>query len=359
VIAWSAALAAAVSLPATATAHHAAAYDETRIVAIDGTVTGVSWANPHVRLTVEVGAPGRGERWLLEGGAVNALERWGIAPTRFAVGDAIHAEGPLSRRAEHAMIAATVRLADGAEIVLRPDVAARLGLNAIGLAGLFPPPATPSVTDPGAADAGGAAADPGAAAEGNGGTAGLFRVWTPRRFPTAGASPLPLTSAARATAAEYDVLEDDPALRCEPPGLPHMLQTPYPIEFSNRGDRIVMRFEEWSGERTIYMNPRNGPPTQDPSPIGVSFGRWEGTTLAIFTTYLDARLFDATGTPLSRAATVLERYTPSADGRTLVWQATVTDPVTFTAPVTLEGAMAYVRGETIKPYECRVLEPSL
>jgi Family of unknown function (DUF6152) len=327
-------------------------------VTIDGTITGVSWENPHVRLTVEVGPPGGGERWLLEGSAVNALERWGIAPTRFVIGDGIHAEGPLSPRAEHAMIAATVRLADGEQIALSPDVAARLGLDPAGLAELFPPPAaTDAATDP-AATATGDAMDA-AADSGKGGPAGLFRVWTPRRFPAAGASKLPLTATARAAAAEFDVLEDDPALRCVPPGLPRMLETPYPIEFVERDDRVVMRFEEWAGERTVYMNPRNGPPTQDASPTGVSFGRWEGTTLAIFTTYLDAALFDATGTPLSRAATVLERYTPSADGRALVWHATVTDPATFTAPVVLEGAMAYAPGETIKPYECRVLEPSL
>lgn len=194
--------------------------------------------------------------------------------------------------------------------------------------------------------------------------AGIFRVWTPGGLASRSTDALPLTQRARAAADEraaagLDGLVDDPAPRCEAPGLPRMLDTPHSIEFVDRGDRILMRFEEWSDERTVYMDPRKGPPTQAHSPTGVSFGRWEGPTLAIFTTYLDARFFDDAGTPLSRAATVLERYTPSADGRRLRWRATVTDPATFTVPVVLEGEMTRAAGKTLEPHACRGFEPSL
>jgi len=325
-----------IALPAIAAAHHSALYDDTRVVSIEGTITAVAWVNPHVRLTVEVIDPGgRAEAWSLEGGSVNVLERWGIEPTRIAVGDRVRAEGPVSLRGAHDMIAATLALGDGTEVVLRPDVAARLGLSDAAVFGLFPPPASPrDGVEP----------------------RGIFRVWTPRERPSTDPKTLPLTAAARAAAGDYDALEDDPALRCEPPGMPLMLETLYPVEFVDRGDRVLMRFEEWAGERTIYMDPRNGPPTQEPSPAGVSFGRWEGKALAIFTTYIDTPYFDRLGTPLGRSATVLERYTPSEDERGLRWQATVTDPATFTAPVVLDGFMAYEPGETVKSYDCTVLE---
>ena len=163
----------------------------------------------------------------------------------------------------------------------------------------------------------------------------LFGAWAP--VPDAApAAELPL----RASARERAALE--PAADSEPPGMPAMLETTQAIEFEADADRVVMRFAEWDTARTIYMNPRNGPPIQEHSPHGVSFGRWEGETLAIFTTYISYPYFDRRGTPQSRDVTVLERYTPSADSARLEWRVTVTDPATFTGPVTRRGAMVPV-----------------
>jgi len=138
-------------------------------------------------------------------------------------------------------------------------------------------------------------------------------------------------------------LKAPPPARAEPecaaPGMPALLDTRAAIEITQRGDRILMRYVEWDTTRTVYTNPRSGPPTQEPSPLGVSFGRWEGQTLAIFTTYIAHPYFDRSGTRQSAAVTVLERYTSSADRTRLEWKATVTDAATFTAPVAIAGAM--------------------
>lgn len=333
VFAWAAASLVHLSAPVDAFGHHSGLYDETNVIALEGVITEVAWINPHVRLTLETAAAdGITEVWEIEGTSINALERWGIARERFNVGDRVGVRGPSSRFGRNAMIGAVVQWPTGEQVVLWPNVAARLGLAETGVAGagLFPPP-------------GGAALAAGA-------PQGVFRVWTPRGRPSA--VELPLTAQARAAASEYSALDDDPALRCEPPGMPVMLDTPYPVEFVDRGDRIVMRLEEWDGLRTIYLDPRNGPLVQEHSPNGVSFGRWEGATLAIFTTYIDYPYFDDLGTPQSRDVTVLERYTPSGDESRLDWQVTVTDPATFTAPVVRRGFMAYEPGEQIKPYNC-------
>jgi hypothetical protein len=169
-------------------------------------------------------------------------------------------------------------------------------------------------------------------------TSAIFRVWTPRgRTETV---ELPLTERAREAVLAYDVPQDDAAPGCEsPPGMPVMLNTSLAIEFVARGDQILMRFAEWDAERTIYMNPRNGPPVQEHSPMGVSFGRWEGQTLAVFTTYISYPYFDDRSTPQSTAVTVLERYTPSEQGTRLDWRVAVTDPATFTTPVVRDGHM--------------------
>jgi hypothetical protein len=328
--------------PAALDAHHSGLYDEQDIVAIEGTITSIAWVNPHVRLTLETtAADGTAELWEIEGTSINALARWGIERDRFEVGERISVKGPRSRFSRNAMIGATVQWPNGEQVVLWPNVAARLGLADTGVAGLFPPPAAP---EPGAPVTAGVPSAP---------ARGIFRVWTPRGRPSA--EELPLTEQAREKAVAYDALEDDPALRCEPPGMPAMLDTPYPIEFVDRGAEILMRFEEWDGERTIYLNPGAGPPVQAHSPKGVSFGRWEGAALAIFTTYISYPYFDDRGTPQSSVVTVLERYSPSADGARLDWEVTVTDAATFTSPVVRRGFMAFEPGEEIKPYHCTLL----
>jgi len=129
---------------------------------------------------------------------------------------------------------------------------------------------------------------------------------------------------------------------CAAPGMPAVLDTPAPVEITLQGDKILIRYTEWDATRTVYTNPRSGPPTQQPSAFGVSFGRWEGETLAIFTTYIAHPYFDLAGTPQSAAVSVLERYTPSADGSRLESKVMVTDAATFTAPVVIAGSMAAV-----------------
>jgi hypothetical protein len=123
--------------------------------------------------------------------------------------------------------------------------------------------------------------------------------------------------------------------------MPAMLETAQPVEFVERADRILVRYAEWGAERVVYLRPGNGPPSGQRSPLGASFGRWEGSTLAIFTLYIDYPYFDARGTPQSKAVTVLERYTPSADGARLDYRVTVTDDATFTRPVVRHAFMTF------------------
>ena len=84
--------------------------------------------------------------------------------------------------------------------------------------------------------------------------ADIFRVWLPLERPNTGAgnTQYPLTEAGRAALADWDP-ENDPALRCIPPGVPTAMDNPYPIEFVDHGDVIELRLEEWDGLRTIYM----------------------------------------------------------------------------------------------------------
>jgi hypothetical protein len=246
-------------------------------------------------------------------------------------------------------------LADGEQVFLWPNMAQRLALADTGVDGLFPPPAARTdavaprdrVTVPELVDELVADRVP---------EMGIFRVWTPRgRPPALAADQLPLTVEARASLAEYDALTDDPALRCEPPGMPVMLDTPYPVAFIDQGDRILVRYEEWDAQRTIWMRAGGGPELQEHALRGISFGRWEGESLAVFTLYIDYPYFDDLGTPQSRDVTVLERYRPGADWSRLDWEVTVTDAASFTESVTRIGYYAWEPGEAIKPFECTLI----
>lgn len=332
------ALAFLVAAPSAALAHHSGLYDEQNVVAIDGTIAAVNWINPHVHIAVATAAPdGSASSWDVEATAINALERWGVKREWFTVGSRVVIKGPASRFERNSMAGATVDFADGRHVVLWPTIAGRLKLADTG--DLLPPRSA-------------AAGAPAPSSS----TRGIFKVWTPRGLLTRIAT-LPLTEGARAAREAYVPLRDDPALRCIPAGMPVLLDTPYPIELADRGDRIVMRLEEWDGERVIYMQPGGGPPVQDHSPNGISFGRWEGKTLAIFTTYIDYPYSDDRGTPQTKDVTVLERYTPSDDGARLDTEVTVTDPATYTTPLVRRGWMSFEPDQAIKPYRCTLTEP--
>jgi len=320
-----------IAAPTAGLAHHSGLYNDENVVAVAGTITAVSWINPHVHIAV---TDAGGNTWDVEATAINALDRWGVKREWFTVGSSVAVKGPASRFAPNAMAGAIVDFADGRHVVLWPSIAGRLKLADSG--DLLPP-----------------ARANGAAPEST--PLGIFKIWTPRGLLTRLAT-LPLTERARAAKDSYVAVDDDPALRCIPAGMPVLLDTPYPVEFVDEGDRIIMRLEEWDGARTIYMTPGGGPSVQERSPNGISSGRWEGKTLAIFTTYIDYPYSDDRGTPQSDAVTVLERYTPSEDGARLNTEVTVTDPATYTEPLVRRGWMSFDPDQTIKPYQCTLLE---
>lgn len=178
----------------------------------------------------------------------------------------------------------------------------------------------------------------------------LFKIWTPR-IETAPVQPEPLPLRRPSDAAPPEAGESA-ADDCAAPGMPLILDTLYPVEFVDDGDKILMRYAEWGLTRTVHLGQRDGTPHGGPTPLGESFGRWEGDTLAIFTLYIDYPRFDRHGTPQSPDVSVLERYTPSDDGRLLEWVVTVTDPATFTRPVVRRGQMTDLGTESLDVFRC-------
>ena len=81
----------------TVSAHHSfgAEFDANRPVKLQGTVVMMEWINPHSWLHIDVKDPvtGKVERWLVEGGAPNALIRRGWNKKSLMEGTPIIVEG--------------------------------------------------------------------------------------------------------------------------------------------------------------------------------------------------------------------------------------------------------------------------
>ena len=131
-----------------------------------------------------------------------------------------------------------------------------------------------------------------------------------------------------------DWVNRDPEVKCYLPGIPRATYMPQPFQiFQNRQD-VFMAYQYAGAVRDILM--------QDPGPapvdswMGQSVGRWEGDTLVVEVTgQLADTWFDRAGNHHSEQMIVTERFTPMGPDH-LWYEATIEDPVTFTAPWSIE-----------------------
>jgi hypothetical protein len=122
----------------------------------------------------------------------------------------------------------------------------------------------------------------------------------------------------------------DPEVKCYLPGVPRATYMPFPFQIVQSAKTIMLVYEYAGGVRTVDMEKVTKAPAD--SWMGWSTGKWEGDTLVVDVTSLnDSTWFDRAGNFHSDALHVVERYTPrSAD--TLMYEATVEDPKTFSRP---------------------------
>ncbi len=137
--------------------------------------------------------------------------------------------------------------------------------------------------------------------------------------------------------------ENDPKfLNCQPYGFVREVTNPLPMRISRDGQHLLVRYEEWSLLRPIYMDGRAQPTHSTPSLLGHSVGRVESGALIVETTRVTPDLIlDTSQAGHSGELAAVERYTVRDNPRRLELTLTLTDPVTFTKPFVITKTWLY------------------
>lgn len=135
-------------------------------------------------------------------------------------------------------------------------------------------------------------------------------------------------AARKAGDASFDTTE-----HCLPPGLPRVLYMPgYSFEFLQRPEQIAIHYQ-WNRLLRLVDMDIPQPDLIAPTYLGQSVGKWQGDTLVVDSIgFIDTTLLDAAGLPHSDALHVIERYTPSSDGKRMTVRITIEDPKTYVKP---------------------------
>ena len=127
----------------------------------------------------------------------------------------------------------------------------------------------------------------------------------------------------------------NPTLNCLPDGLPKGDLLPEPFKIIHSAGVVVVLYEVETTFRQIFTDGRKLPVDPSPSWQGYSVGRWEGDTLVVDTAgFNDRGWLDARGTGHSTEMRIEERFRRRDYGH-LDLTITITDPTTFTRPITI------------------------
>jgi len=328
--------------PQFALAHHSVAgfFDPDDRVEIEGVIKKVRWRNPHTVFLIDVTGPsGEATTWTIESGALGVLRSRGLAREFVQVGDRVKVLGDSSLRSRPEMFARNMLLSSGKEVMLTAGSA-------------------PHFTSQNDGEMLEAQYDPALIAAARQSADGIFRVWSTdiEERPNSGSrmfrGQLPLNAAAQAKRAEYDA-GDEALLGCTSWSMPRLMTNPLPMEYVREGDTIVQRFEEDDSVRVIHMRAEHTDIPDEPSIFGYSTGRWDGDTLVVETSGVALDRFDNAGTPFSEEMHLIERITPSSDGKRLNYKLRVTDPNTFTVSIDVERYWDWRPEIQVGAYDCQ------
>jgi hypothetical protein len=301
---------AVVSLPAGA--HHSPAmFDMSKELVLEGTVTELSWRNPHVYMAIEiVGSDGRPVEQRIEAGPASNLVAVGMSADTVRIGDRVVVQARPNR-------AGPGRVVLGMLLTKSDGTALPLHVRAIG-------------------------ATTAAAAE----ASTIAGTWVPQaagftRLATA-ASTWPLTDKGRAAIADTREARIAARSECTPYGPPALMAVPSTTIVAVDDSKVTLQLDYMGVERVVHLDRPSHPADLQPTLLGHSIGRWEGDTLVVdtvgFTAHAEGYAFDL---PSSAAKRIVERFTLNADRKHLDYEATVEDSEYLAEPVTHRSQWDY------------------
>ena len=286
----------------TAMAHHSpSAYDLKKVVTITGAVTRYQWANPHVYIYIEQTTDtGEKVEWEIEGAPPSIMRRVGLGRDSLKIGDVLSVKGYPAKNPQNKD--------------LFPYLVQRGDQTLLSLADFTKL---------------GAPADAGKAA-------GIDGQWSmavnPRAFGASASPPASKLTPKGADALKHFDEKTAPTSNCIPSPAPSALITPDLVRITVGDGVITIETEAEGSRRTVYMNERSHENAR-PSIQGHSIGRWEGQTLVVDTTHFAYHGSGngggngiGAGLPSSTQKHLIERFTLSADGKSVAYEFEATDP---------------------------------
>jgi hypothetical protein len=146
--------------------------------------------------------------------------------------------------------------------------------------------------------------------------------------------------------------KDDPVSRCLPGGIVKLHTTPLLRKIIQIPGLLVTLNEMDATYRQIFTDGRRLPAIDMPSFKGFSSGKWEDDTLVVESTgFPDGTWLDRSGSPLTDAAKITERFRRVNYGRMEI-EVTVDDPKAYTRPWTIKLIHKLVLDTELIDYIC-------
>ncbi len=140
---------------------------------------------------------------------------------------------------------------------------------------------------------------------------------------------------------------DDPTAHCFVAGIPRSHYVPSPFHIVQTNDYVVTLFERMSW-RQARLGATEFIPDHLRLWMGDAIARWDGDTLVVESRNFNGKAWlNEVGDVITHAQTVVETFTPVSPDR-VIYRATVTDPIAYTRPWTIEIPLNRQRDELLE-----------
>ena len=166
-------------------------------------------------------------------------------------------------------------------------------------------------------------------------------------------TPAVLTPAADARLKAYKAagIQDAQTANCLPPGMPQIMDQPYPIEVLVTPKKVTIIQEAYMQVRSIFVDGRKLPDDPDLTFNGASVGHWEGDTLVVDTVGLAPEVELGDGIAHSDKVHMIERIRLS-DPNMLEVSTRIEDPEVLAKPWEYVSRYARHRDWSLAEYIC-------